>query len=76
MFTNAKQVGSDPQVIAEVIEEAIASNASKLRYPAGADASVVMAARARMSDEDWIAFGRPMSDEEYFAEMARMFTPQ
>ena len=76
MFTNAKQVGSDPQVIAEVIEEAIASNASKLRYPAGADASVVLAARARMSDEDWIALGRPMSDEEYFAELARMFTPQ
>ena len=76
MFTNAKQVGSDPQAIAEVIEEAIASNASKLRYPAGADASVVLAARARMSDEDWIAMGRTMTDEEYFAEMGKLFTPE
>ncbi len=76
MFTNAKQVGSDPQAIAEVIEEAIASNASKLRYPAGADASVVLAARARMSDEDWIAMGRTMTDEQYFAEMGTLFTPE
>ena len=76
MFTNAKQIGSDPQAIAEVIEEAIASNASKLRYPAGADASVVMSARARMSDEDWIALGRTMTDEEYFGEMAKLFTPE
>ena len=76
MFTNAKQVGSDPQAIAEVIEEAIASNASKLRYPAGADASVILAARARMSDEDWIAMGRTMTDEEYFAEMGKLFTPE
>ena len=76
MFTNAKQVGSDPQAIAEVIEEAIASNATKLRYPAGADASVVLAARARMSDEDWIAMGRTMTDEQYFAEMGKLFTPE
>ena len=76
MFTNAKQVGSDPQVIAEVIEEAIASNASKLRYPAGADAAFMMSARARISDEDWIAMGRTMSDEEYFAEMGKLFTPE
>ena len=75
MFTNAKQVGSDPQVIAEVIEEAISSNASRLRYPAGADASVVLSARGRMSDEDWIAMGRTMSDEEYFAEMGKLFAP-
>ncbi len=74
-FTNAKQVGSDPQAIAEVIEEAIVSNASKLRYPAGADASVVMGARARLSDEDWIALGRTMTDEEYFGEVAKLFTP-
>ena len=75
MFTNAKQVGSDPQAIAEVIEEAIVSNASRLRYPAGADAAVMMSARARMSDEDWIALGRTMSDEEYFGEMTKFFTP-
>ena len=76
MFTNAKQVGSDPQVIAEVIEEAIVSNASKLRYPAGADAAFMMSARGRISDEDWIAMGRTMSDEEYFAEMGKLFTPE
>ena len=75
MFTNAKQVGSDPQVIAEVIEEAIASNASRLRYPAGADAAFMMSARARISDEDWIAMGRTMSDDEYFAEMGKLFAP-
>ena len=77
MFTNAKQVGSDPQAIAEVIEEAIASNASKLRYPAGADAACHdVGTRARISDEDWIAMGRTMSDEEYFAEMGKLFTPE
>ena len=76
LFTNAKQVGSHPQAIAEVIEEAIVSNASKLRYPAGADAVATMSGRARTSDEDWIALGRTMSDEEYFVEMGKIFTPQ
>jgi NAD(P)-dependent dehydrogenase (short-subunit alcohol dehydrogenase family) len=74
MFTNAKQVGSDPQAIAEVIEEAISSDSSKLRYPAGPDAAVMMSSRMRMSDEDWIAMGRTMSDEEYFGEMAKFFS--
>jgi len=76
MFTNAKQVGSDPQAIAEVIEDAISSNASKVRYPAGADAAMMMSARARTSDPDWIAMGRTMSDEEYFGEMAKLFSPE
>ena len=73
IFTNAKQVGSDPQVIAEVIEEAIVSKASKLRYPAGADVAECRGARvpATKLDRD----KTDISETGSFAEMGKLFAP-
>jgi NAD(P)-dependent dehydrogenase (short-subunit alcohol dehydrogenase family) len=73
MFTNAKVIGAPPESTAEVIAEAIDAQEYRLRYPAGDGARVFLNGRAKVSDEDWIALGRPMTDEEYGAEMGRIF---
>jgi NAD(P)-dependent dehydrogenase (short-subunit alcohol dehydrogenase family) len=73
MFTNAKVIGAPPESTAEVIAEAIDAKEYRLRYPAGDGARVFVDGRARVSDEEWIALGRPMTDEEYGAEMNRIF---
>ena len=74
MFTNAKVIGAPPESTAEVIAEAIDAKEYRLRYPAGDGARVFLNGRARVSDEEWIALGRPMTDEEYGAEMGRIFS--
>jgi NAD(P)-dependent dehydrogenase (short-subunit alcohol dehydrogenase family) len=73
MFMNAKAVGDPPESTATVIAEAIDAKEYRLRYPTGESARAVLNGRARLSDEEWIALGRPMSDEEYMAEMNRIF---
>ena len=73
MFTNAKVIGASPESTADVIAQAIDAKEYRLRYPAGDGARVFLNGRARVSDEEWVALGRPMTDEEYGAEMGRIF---
>ena len=73
MFTNAKVIGAPPESTAETIAEAINAKEYKLRYPAGDGAHVFLNGRAKVSDEEWVALGRRMSDEDYMAEMNRIF---
>jgi NAD(P)-dependent dehydrogenase (short-subunit alcohol dehydrogenase family) len=73
MFANAKVTGASPESTAEVIAEAIDAKEYRLRYPCGDGAMGVLNGRAKVSDEEWIALGRPMTDEEYGAEMGRIF---
>ena len=73
LFTQGQRTGGPPDLVAEVIEQAIAAPDHKLRYTAGADAAVFVGGRARMRDEEWIAMERHATDEEYFAEFAQRF---
>jgi NAD(P)-dependent dehydrogenase (short-subunit alcohol dehydrogenase family) len=63
----------DPQAVAETIERAVATDEPKLRYTVGADAVPFLSGRERISDEEWIEFGAPMSDEEYWALFTKTF---
>ena len=42
-----------------------------LPYPVGVDAESLAAGRARITDEEWVAMGGELSDEEYNARFKR-----
>ena len=63
----------DPQTVAETIERAISTDEPKLRYTVGADAEPFLQGRNRITDEEWVEFGAPMSDEEYWKLFAKTF---
>lgn len=62
-----------PQAVADVILEAITTDAYQLRWPVGPDAEGMMSARNRVSSEAWIALGADLSDTEYNAKFAEYF---
>ena len=62
-----------PEAVAEAIHEAVTTKAPRLRYPVGVDALGLAAGRARVSDEEWVAMGGELSDEEYNARFKRYF---
>ncbi len=64
-----------PEMVAEVIDRALADPAPKLRYPAGWDAEAWIAGRARMSDEESIDSGLITDPDEYAAFSARLGVP-
>jgi NAD(P)-dependent dehydrogenase (short-subunit alcohol dehydrogenase family) len=72
-FAASKQTAADPQRVAEAVHEAITAEVPRFRYPVGADADIYIGGRARLADEDWVALGRRMTDEEFFAEFAARF---
>lgn len=62
-----------PERVAEVILQAIESDEYQLRWPVGPDAEGFLAARHRVSSEEWVRMGDNLSDEEYNAKFAEYF---
>lgn len=79
MRRNGKQFAAgfrnpgQPETVAAAILEAITTDRPRLRYPVGGDAEGIAAGRPRISDEDWVAMGGELSDEEYNARFKRYF---
>ena len=79
MRRNGKQFAAgfrnpgQPETVAAAILEAITTDRPRLRYPVGGDAEGIAAGRQRISDEDWVAMGSELSDEEYNARFKRYF---
>jgi NAD(P)-dependent dehydrogenase (short-subunit alcohol dehydrogenase family) len=64
---------STPEDVARCILGAISSPEYRLRWRVGKDAVGFSDGRARMSDEEWIAMGADLPDEEYNRRTAEHF---
>jgi NAD(P)-dependent dehydrogenase (short-subunit alcohol dehydrogenase family) len=73
MFLSGFKRNTQPQAVAETIHEAITTDHYRLRWPVGEDAVGMIAGRAKISDEDWIAMGGDLSDEEYNSRFKAWF---
>jgi NAD(P)-dependent dehydrogenase (short-subunit alcohol dehydrogenase family) len=65
MFAAGFRAGAQPETVAATILEAITTPDYRLRWPVGEDALGFVRGRPKISDEDWIAMGDDLSDEEY-----------
>lgn len=72
-FASQMQHPAMPEEVAKVIDHAITTDAPKLRYPVGTDAVAILAARTRMSDEEWLMLGREMGEAEVVAMWKEFF---
>ena len=64
---------SQPIDVAHVIHEAATTDHPKLRYPVGKDAELLIAGRKRLTDEDYVATGRDMPDDQYLELMRQRY---
>ena len=64
---------AQPADVARVIHEAVTTDAPRLRWLVGDDAGLLVAGRQRTSDEEYVAGGRAMSEEEYLDELRRRY---
>jgi NAD(P)-dependent dehydrogenase (short-subunit alcohol dehydrogenase family) len=65
MFAAGFRDPAQPADVAETILTAIATPDYRLRWPVGKDAVGMAAGRPRLRDEEWIAMGADLSDQEY-----------
>jgi NAD(P)-dependent dehydrogenase (short-subunit alcohol dehydrogenase family) len=61
------------ETVAAAILDAVTTDRPRLRYLVGGDAEGLAAGRARISDEEWVAMGGELSDEEYNGRFKRYF---
>ena len=74
IYQGGRTGNPDPDIVAAAIEHPITTGQPKLRYLVGIDAQPFVDGRSRMTDEEYLqSFGRPQSDDEWFAEFTRRF---
>lgn len=72
LFAKSNEDPVSPYVVAEKIEEIIASDSSQLRYPVGPDAQPFLEWRRSMSDEEWVDWAA-QEDEAWCESVRRDF---
>ena len=73
VFAAGFRRGVPPERVAEVIDEAVHTDDYRLRWPVGPDAEGMMAARGRVTAEEWVSMGADLSDADYNARFAEHF---
>jgi NAD(P)-dependent dehydrogenase (short-subunit alcohol dehydrogenase family) len=62
-----------PEEVARLIHHAATTDEPKLRYACSWGGPEMVAGRAALSDEDWVALGAIESDDEYYARFSDVF---
>ena len=65
LFATGFRDPAQPDEVAKTILAAITSDEYRLRWPVGKDAVGFARGRPGISDEDWVAMGDDLSDQEY-----------
>ena len=73
IFTAGFRDPAQPEDVAQTILEAITCSEYRLRWPVGKDAVSFYRGRRTISDEDWVAMGDDLSDQEYNQRFADYF---
>jgi len=72
-YTTGLATPGQPSEVAEVIYQAATDETPKLRYTCGWGGSELVAGKAKISDEDWVALGAIESDADYAARFKELF---
>jgi NAD(P)-dependent dehydrogenase (short-subunit alcohol dehydrogenase family) len=73
IYAQGNELGGEPPTVAEAILHAIETKEPKLRYLVGVDAPVFVEGRRALTDEEWVDFGAPMTDDEFWVLFAKTF---
>jgi NAD(P)-dependent dehydrogenase (short-subunit alcohol dehydrogenase family) len=73
IYAQGNEMGGEPPTVAEAILHAIETDEPKLRYLVGIDAPVFVEGRRALTDEEWVDFGAPMSDDDFWVLFAKTF---
>lgn len=73
MYAAGLAHATDPFEVGALIQHAIETDRPRLRYPVSWGGPEIIAGRAALSDEDWVAMGRIESDADYVARFAAVF---
>jgi NAD(P)-dependent dehydrogenase (short-subunit alcohol dehydrogenase family) len=73
IFGKRLEAPSQPELVATTIRHALETDQPKLRYPVGEDAHHWITGRQRVTDEDWVDFGKEMTDTELAALYHKYF---
>ena len=72
-YSAGHRANQPPEIVADAIFDAVESDSDRLRYVVGADAESLLRGRQAMRDEDWVAMGGDLGDDEYNAEFRARF---
>ena len=73
MYATGIPQATDPMEVAEVVYHAITTDDPKLRYTVSWGGPEIVAGRARMTDEEWVAMGATDDDAEYYRRFESAF---
>jgi NAD(P)-dependent dehydrogenase (short-subunit alcohol dehydrogenase family) len=68
-----REGANSPELVAEVIENAVTTSDPRLRYVVGQDAEAVIRVREAITDEEWIRLRSVLDDNEYYKGMKALF---
>ena len=72
-YSAGHRANQPPEIVADAILDAVESDSDRLRYVVGTDAESILRGRRAMRDEEWVAMGADLGDDDYNVEFRARF---